>query len=53
MHIAKLLKRVRDLARRACQEPRQSMGVVRNLTDSIRGSAYAAGLAALAQGRSQ
>ena len=42
MHIAKMVKRVRDLARIMCQEPRQSMGVIRNLADSIRGSAYAA-----------
>jgi hypothetical protein len=42
MSVAKKLKRARDLARTICQEPRQSMGVMRNLADSIRGSAYAA-----------
>jgi hypothetical protein len=38
-----MLKHARDLACTICQEPRQSMGVIRNLADSIRGSAYAAG----------
>jgi len=42
MAVAKMLKRARDLARTLCQEPRQSMGVIRNLAASIRGSAYAA-----------
>jgi SAM-dependent methyltransferase len=42
MAVAKMLKRARDLARVICQEPRQTIGVMRNLAASIRGSAYAA-----------
>jgi 23S rRNA U2552 (ribose-2'-O)-methylase RlmE/FtsJ len=43
MAVAKMLKRAGDLARTICQEPRQTMGVMRNLAASIRGSAYATG----------
>jgi SAM-dependent methyltransferase len=42
MSVAKTIKRGCDLARALCQEPRQSMGIVRVLAGTIRGSAYAA-----------
>ena len=38
-----MLKRACDLALTICQEPRQAMGVMRNLAASIRGSACGAG----------
>ena len=40
---AAALKRAGDLARILRKEPKQSCGVLRNLTDSIRGFVYAAG----------
>jgi SAM-dependent methyltransferase len=42
MSAAKLLKRGCDLARAIWQEPRQSIGIVRVLAGTIRGSAFAA-----------
>jgi hypothetical protein len=42
MSAAKLLKRGCDLVRAICQEPRQSLGIIRVLVGTIRGSAYAA-----------